>query len=52
MDDLREYLETTNTEQRNAPDYRYNGTLRKRSRGEIVPIKDFTSKYRVGIAYV
>ena len=52
MDDLREYLENNITEQRNAPDYRYNGTLRKRSRGEIVSISDFTSKYQVEIVYV
>ena len=52
MDDLREYLQQNQTEQRNAPDYRYNGTIRKRSRGEIVPIDDFTQKYKVQIAYV
>lgn len=51
MDDLRDYLENNFTEQRNAADYKCNGSLRKLSRGELVPIADFSKKYNVQVAY-
>lgn len=52
LNDLKEYIDTYKTEQRSATDYRSNGSIRKLSLGEIVPIKDFSSKYNVQIIYL
>ena len=52
MADIKDYLDNNYTEERCATDYRLNGAIRKISRGDLIPIKDFKSKYKVNTIYL